>query len=410
MSAVDWADLLPHFSEAPRENGTEGIATAAAAISAQLDRLGVRWGRQEILVHPLEPVALGLVVFSLCCAYWWFLRRSRLTAATATALLLAAVPIAQLDWQVRLTPGYTSREVNILGVVSAAEPTQRLVLAAHYDTKTELTDHIVRLPVRIVGGMLVMVAILATPFVTRLRSQAFRRVLGGAVLAYGALFALVFSGGALQRARSPGALDNGAACAVLLKVAAALSEGDALDRTEVVFAFFAGEEVGAQGAWAFVDDHLPGLPARRTYMVNLDPVGASSNLTVVHGEGGLLRFFEPDRTVVSVLDAAHRRVMGRPIAHTRGGGITDAFPFLARHVAAATIMSAVSPFVLPRGLHTHEDVAARIDRDSLDGTLNLVLEVVRSFDGEPKRDAGRTTWPPNTSLKLTAARAAVRDT
>jgi hypothetical protein len=388
MSDVDWANLLPHFSEAPRENGTEGLATAAASITAQLDRVGVRWELQEVLVHPLEPVALGLVVFSLCCAYWWLLRRSRLHAATVTALMLAAVPIAQLDWQVPLTPGHTAREVNVLGVVSAAEPTQRLVLAAHYDTKTELTDHIVRLPFQIAGGIMVMAAILATPFVTRPRLRALQRVLGGGVLAYGALFALVFSGGALQRTRSPGALDNGAACAVLLGAAAILSEGDALDTTEVIFAFFAGEEVGAQGSWAFVDDHLSSLPAKRTFMVNLDPVGASRDLTIVHREGGLLRSFQPDRAVVSLLDAAHHRVMGRPIAHTRGGGITDAFPFLARDIPAATIISSVSPFVLPRGLHTGGDVASRIDRDALERTLDFVVEVVRAVDREPKQDAG----------------------
>jgi hypothetical protein len=393
MSDVGWATLLPHLSEAPRENGTDGLATAAAFITAQLDRVGVRWTLQEVLVHPLEPVALGLVVFSLCCAYWWLLRRSHVRAATATALLLAAVPIAQLDWQVPLTPGHTAREVNVLGVVSAAEPTQRIVLTAHYDTKTELTDHIVRLPVRIAGGLILIAAILATPFTARLKSRVWERVLGASVLAYGALFALVFSGGALQPKRSPGALDNGAACAVLLAAAARLSDGEALDTTEVIFAFFAGEEVGAQGSWAFVDDHLSSLPARRTFVVNLDPVGASDDLTIVHGEGGLLRSFKPDRSVVSLLDAAHHRVLGRPIAHTRGGGLTDAFPFLARNIPAATIVSSVSPFVLPRGLHTHADVASRIDRAALDRTLEFVIEVVRAFDREPQQNAGHRSWP-----------------
>jgi Zn-dependent M28 family amino/carboxypeptidase len=261
----------------------------------------------------------------------------------------------------------------------------------------------VRLPVQIAGGILVVVAIFVTPFATRPRYRVLKRVLGGGVLAYGVLFAFVFSGGALQPRRSPGALDNGAACAVLLGAAARLSEGDALDTTEVIFAFFAGEEVGAQGTRAFVDDHLTGLPARRTFMVNLDPVGASSDLTIVHGEGGLLRSFKPDRSVVALLDAAHRRVMGRPIAHTRGGGITDAFPFLARNIPAATIVSAVAPFVLPRGLHTRADVASRIDGDALDRTLDFVIDVVRAFDREPQQDAGHSSWPPNTPLKLTAA-------
>jgi len=379
MHALSWSDLLPALS-VPRENGTAGLATAKAFIIEQLDGAGVAWRVQEISARPLEPVALGVVVGLLCCAYWWALRSSRQYVGLFLALLLAAVPIAQLDWQVPLTPGHTASESNIFGVVSAPHPSQRLILAAHYDTKTELTDHIVRIPVEILGAVLIVLAVLLTPFCGLAKFRRLSRVLGVGVLGYGILFMLLFSAGALRQERSSGALDDGAACMVLLKAASLLSADNSLVKTEVVFAFFTGEELGAEGSWAFAKERFAVEPRMKTYMINFDPIGASSDLTVVHREGGLLRSFIPNESVVSLIDAAHRKVAGRPIGHTSGGGLTDAFPLLAYGVPAATIISAVPPFVVPRGMHTPNDIVSRVDLSSMDRTLGFVMEVVHLFD------------------------------
>ncbi|MEO2166569.1 MAG: M20/M25/M40 family metallo-hydrolase [bacterium] len=383
----DWAELLSALADAPRENGTPGLRAAASFIAERLELAGVEPQVQAFSAHPHDPVALGVGVFLLCCSYAWALRSSRKMLSAFVAVLFLALPVGYLDWQLPLTPGFSIQEDNIFGVIPARNPDQRIVLTAHYDTKTELTDHVVRLPVQIAGavvGVLALLFPLALSETLRRRwSLRASRIFANATLIYGVLFLVVFAGGAFRSERSSGAFDNGAACAVLLRAATALADGPALERTEVMFVFFAAEEVGAQGSWRFVRDRLPKLPALDTYVINLDPIGASEQLTVVHREGGILRGFEPSSAVVSLLDSVHRQQTGRPIGHTSGGGLTDAFPFLASGVPAATVISAVPPFVLPRGMHTSADARGRIDLKSMDTTLEFVLRLVRFADSLP---------------------------
>jgi len=383
----DWAQLLSAFAEAPRENGTPELHAAASFIAEHLEVAGVEPQVQSFSAYPYDPIALGVGLFVLCCVYACALLSSRMKLAVGLALLLLALPVGYLDWQLPLTPGLSVQENNVLATIPARSPDQRLILTAHYDTKTELTDHVIRLPVQVAGAVLGIFALLI-PLALSLslghrRLAPASRIFAIVMLIYGGVFLTVFSGGVFRSERSHGALDNGAACAVLLRAATALAHGPILERTEVMFVFLAAEEVGVQGSWSFVRNHLPNLPVLNTYVVNLDPIGASEQLTVVHREGGILRGFQPSSAVVALLDSVHLQQTGRPIGHTSGGGLTDAFPFLASGVPAATVVSAVPPFVLPRGMHTPADTRNRIDLKSMDTTLEFVLRLVRFVDGRP---------------------------
>lgn len=382
----DWNTLVTSLSVRPRENGTVGLAEAADDIARRLELAGLDVHRQSFEALPHEPVALGIAIFALCGAYAIALRFSHPRKALLVSLGLLALPVLHLDWRLPLTPGWTASEVNVEAALSAPDATRRIVLVAHYDSKTEMTDHAVRLPVQLVGAVLGLVA-LAVAFACAIRPDHPVLVLvsrGAAFAAalYGVVFAVVFAGGALRSDRSPGALDNAAACAVLIRAAESLVQGPVPVRTDVVFLFTAAEEVGAQGAWHYVDGRLPSLRPLETSVLNLDPIGASSDLTVVHREGGLLRAYAPTPALVNRVDAAHRTVVGAPISHTSGGGLTDAFPFLARGVSAVTVISAVPPFVLPRGMHTPADRPDRVDAASLDLALGFVLAFIRQVDAE----------------------------
>jgi hypothetical protein len=383
----NWAELLSGLAEGPRENGTVELGVAASFITEHLETAGIEPQVQSFAAYPYDPIALGMGVFLLCCVYACALLSSRMKLAVVVALLLLGLPVGYLDWQLPLTPGLSIQEDNILAVIPARSPDQRVILAAHYDTKTELTDHVIRLPVQLAGAALGIFALLiplawSQPLGRRwLRPTS--RIFAIVTVIYGVLFLTLFVGGSFRTERSSGALDNGAACAVLLRAATALAQGPVLERTEVVFVFLAAEEVGAQGSWSFVRDHLPNLPSLNTYVINFDPIGASEQLTVVHREAGILRGFQPASAVVALLDSVHRQQTGWPIGHTSAGGLTDAFPFLASGIPAATVISAVPPFVLPRGMHTPADTRNRIDLKSMDTTLDFVLRLVHFVDGRP---------------------------
>ena len=380
----DWADLLSVFAETPRENGTPELHAAATFIAERLEIAGVEPQLQSFSAYPYDPIALGVGVFLLCFAYACALLASRTKLAFILALLLLALPVGYLDWQLPLTPGLSDQEENIVAALPARSPVQRLILTAHYDTKTELTDHVIRLPVQVAGAVLGIFALLIPLAFSQSLGRRWlipaSRIFAIVTLIYGVVFLTLFAGGLFRSERSSGALDNGAACAVLLRSATALAHGPVLERTEVIFVFLAAEEVGVQGSWSFVRDHLPELPALNTYVINLDPIGASDQLTVIHREGGILRGFQPSSAVVALLDSVHLQQTGRPIGHTSAGGLTDAFPFLASGVPAATIISAVPPFVLPRGMHTPADTRNRINLKNMDTTLAFVLRTVHFLE------------------------------
>jgi hypothetical protein len=382
MANRNWDALLSGLADGPRENGTPELDEAAAFILRWLEAAGLRAQIQEFEAYPFEVIGLGVAIFLLSIGYFWASRAGRAGVAWMIACFLIGVPIAQLDWQVRPTRAWSVPEKNLLVHLPAREAKQRLVLSAHYDSKTEIVDHVVRAPIAIFGGALGIVLLLL-PIAVFVAPRIRRRLVpltAWTTLAYGGVALFVFGGGALLEDRSHGALDDGAACAVLMSTAAELSRRGPLQNTEVVVALFAAEEIGLQGAWHFVDEYLPSLETLPTAAVNFDPVGASQALTVPLREGALFRWHESQPDLIELVDAAHRDLTGKAIGRTRGGGMTDALPFLARGIPAATVISAVGPLLIPRGMHSAADTRSRIDIAALDVTADFVLALVDRFD------------------------------
>ena len=99
------------------------------------------------------------------------------------------------------------------------------MFAAHYDTKTDLLDHLERAPAELLAVLVVplmLAGALAGLWSGRSswRQALLRRITSVAAwagLGYGAVLFTTLSAGAFVPARSPGALDDGASCAVLVR-------------------------------------------------------------------------------------------------------------------------------------------------------------------------------------------------
>jgi acetylornithine deacetylase/succinyl-diaminopimelate desuccinylase-like protein len=269
----------------------------------------------------------------------------------------------------------------------APAPEQVLAFAAHYDTKTDLLDHVERAPVDWLGAPLLALLPLGA-FALRAAQRGgrgaraarrFAGTLGWAALGYGVLAFAALSAGAFLPRRSPGALDDGAACAVLVRLAERLA-AEPLARTEVHIWLFPAEEVGVQGSSAFAAARFSGKPSLPTAVVNLEGLGASADHAVVSRERFLLRSFAPGADLVARLDGVHRERFGRPLGALPFGGATDARSFLARGVPAATLMTleAGTPFL--RDLHSAGDSRERVDPAALDASLDYLLAVARAVD------------------------------
>lgn len=383
---VAWSDLLPRLTEQPRENGTAALRETAAWLADTLQRMGLEVSTVAYVAHPYRLRLAGVVALIGGALYAWALRSRRPLLALGIAVAMPALLLLELDRYVPIVSWIgAAPQHHVVARLPARQPTQRLILAAHYDTKTDLLDHVQRAPIELLGLPVTALMVAGAAWAARRRYRTgplprVARVAGWAAALYGLGLFASLTAGALVPARSPGALDDGAAVAVLLRLAERLHAAGPLPRTEVEIALLSGEEIGVHGSWAYAEQRFASPPALPTGVVNLEFIGASSDLAVFGSEKFSLRSFPPDPTLVGLLDAVHRQQRHTPLHVTWYGAATDARSFLAHGVPAATLSSDLPGHALARGMHGAGDAPDRVDPAALDATLGYLEAAVRAAD------------------------------
>ena len=381
-----WDELLAHLALQPRENGSAALAQTADFLAATLAGFGLPVERLAFIAYPNRHRVCGIVALIGALAYAWALRARRRGLAIALALITPTVILLELDYYVGwLTwPGATTQE-HVVARIAAPAVRQRVILTAHYDTKTDLLDHVERAPVDLLSLPMTL-AMIAAPLagIARARRGAgpaparFERAMVPVSAFFGLAVFLVLTGGALVSQRSPGALDDGAACAVLVRVAETLARTP-LGRTDVEVALLSAEEIGVQGSRDFVHARLLPAPAD-TVVINFELIGAAADLAVFGSERFTLHSYPADPTLLNVLDTVHRQRRQRPIHVTWYGASTDARSFLREGIPALTLLSDLPEHALARGMHSADDTRDRVDEAALDETLAYVMDVLRAID------------------------------
>jgi hypothetical protein len=297
--------------------------------------------------------------------------------------------LAQLDYGVPVFGWIgAQRQVHVRARLPVDAPVRRLLLSAHYDTKTDALDHVQRAPIERLALPVTLLMILApAAAAVALRAGRRRRLVSGIVrftagvaALYGLAMFVAFSAGAFAPGRSPGALDDGGACAALVRLAETLAAMPPLGRTEVEILLLSAEEVGVQGSAELAAQSFASAPSLPSYVVNLEGLGASTDHAVLARERFTLRSLAPDAELVALLDAVHREQFAKPLRVTADGGATDARSFLARGIPAATLITLEPGTPVARGLHSARDDRSRLDEDALEASVAYLLAVVRAFD------------------------------
>lgn len=384
-----WDELLAHLAMQPRENGSAALSQTAEFLVTTLSRFGLPVERLAFTAYPYRHRACGVVALCGALTYAWALRSRRRGLAVAIALVLPTLILLELDYYVGVVTWMgATRQEHVIARVEALRPEQRIILTAHYDSKTDVLDHVARTPVDLMSlpmTVLMIAAPLAGFAHAHRRGDAhtstrFERIIVPATALYGAAVFLVLAGGMFVRQRSHGALDDGAACAVLVRVAEALSRAP-LARTTVDVALLSAEEIGVQGSRDFVHARLIPAPAK-TAVINFELIGAAANLAVFGSERFTLRSYPADPGLVAVLDAVHRRRRGQPLHVTWYGASTDARSFLTEGIPAATLTSDLPEHALPRYMHSAADTLERVNEAALDESLAYVMAVLQELDSQ----------------------------
>lgn len=256
----------------PRLPGSPGERECAALLARELAAAGLAV-REEVFPVGRHDVALrrqlgGLGALGLLAAWGLAARLPLASALICLALLLAALFSGRL-WLAaasRLRVRAKGYSRNIIATRAGGSPS--LYLCAHYDSKSQALPLVARLLLQLV--LIACLALLAALLVL------------GAPLPTWPLFWLAALAALLlawqpEGNRSPGALDNGAAVALLVALAPHLPPQTGL-------IFFGAEELGLLGALDFASRHPQARAAR---FVNLDGLGLAGRLGLFGGRGAL---------------------------------------------------------------------------------------------------------------------------
>ena len=384
-----WDELLHALAEQPRENGTPGLQDAASYLAAVLQGAGLQVEHIPYMASPWRLRVAGLLVLVGGCAYGLLMRKGRAKAALAVALLVPALLLAELDGYLPLLSwaGTRPQKHLLVRIPSQKPPTQRLILAAHYDTKTDLLDHVERSPIELATVPATLLLVLGAAGLLALQRWprapgALKwgpRLAGVAGPLLGVAYFLMLTAGAFIPRPSPGALDDGAACALLVRLAQTLAASP-LESTEVELLLLSGEEIGVQGSWLYARQRFARPPELPTALLNLEGLGGAENLTVYGIEHFTLRNFRPDPRWVRLLDEVHQERRGRPLYLTPDPVVTDARSFLAHGIPSATLASDLEDHAPFRGMHSARDDRQRVSLPALEGTQEFLLTTVRLMD------------------------------
>jgi Zn-dependent M28 family amino/carboxypeptidase len=194
----------------------------------------------------------------------------------------------------------------------------------------------------------------------------------GANLAFGRLSGRIWGS-------SPGAVDNGAACAILLGLAARLHASELrLKHTRLTLALFTGEEVNMQGSRAYVRSRGWPVPAAA---LNLEVMAQDGEYVYWEMDGSALRLAPTHPGISQAVSQAVEAVTGQP-AVPAGPITSDGGSFILAGIPTA-VLGTYHSYWRDRGFHRPSDNLERIMPSRLPEGVDILARFIQEFDRSP---------------------------
>lgn len=367
---VPQLDRLAREVAYPRRVGTPGERRAARWVANWFRQSGLRPRRQRFSVGLLGRELGSVLAFAGCLGLLLAGLGLRLVSPWAAAVAwVAGAWLVRSPWRVS---GVVSNRVrsrlwttNVMADWSpdGSAGARRVVFMAHYDTKSQWLPTGLRVVcvvvasagfglLAVVGGLLGLVVDSVPHWLVPL--LAVPTGLGAVALACNR-----------TGNRSPGVLDNASGLAVMLDLARDWRPPPEAD-LEVVWVATGAEEVGLDGARAFLAEFEWWWREKPTLLINLDSVGRGDSVRL-SGEPSAVRLAE---RVASDVGIATRRfaVVGAGMDHE---------PFAARGLESITLLGDVVGASLH--MHSRRDDARLLEPAALDRAARLAREMANAW-------------------------------
>ena len=381
---VDYQELMTYLS-VPRPNGSSAERETAHALREWLTKRGIQHRVQEFQNYPY---------FFECLGIWLILSRTLLAIAVWSRWGWLTLPIALVGFlggtldialNLPLVTWFGSRNgENILIDLEPPQVRQEIIFSAHYDTKTELLDHNQRMFFlkRINLGLLLTLILgiwglldhrlMDTDWGTPVFWVGVMLTIPMLLLSWG--FGLHLSLGRLMKP-SQGAVDNGAACAILLGLAEHLfKERDLLSDAKLTLALFTGEEVNMQGSRAYVRSREWPVP---TFALNLEIMAQDGEYIYWEEDGNVFRLLPTSKYHNRKFSEAVQQVTGQP-ARSAGPVTSDGGSFLIAGIPATTV-GTLDTHLRETGFHRPTDNLDRVVMERLPEGVEILLELLHGL-------------------------------
>ena len=370
----------------PRPSGSAAEREVVRTLQTWLNARGLPYRLQSFTLYPYFLNCIG--VWMLCAhtllavsvwLHWGWVSSLIAALGILGGLLDTAFDIPLVTW-----PGKTTGQ-NILIEFESAHPRRELVISAHYDSKTELFDHQVRyffvrnLPVGIalaivLGVLSPLEKFLPAPWTDPIHTLSNLLTIPLLFLVWGLGLNLWL--GRWRHNPSQGAVDNGAACAILLGLAKQIADGNVqFENTRLTLALFGGEEVNMQGSRAYALGREWKLPSAA---LNLEIMAQDGEYVLWEQDGMSLKLFPTDKGVNQAVSDAVVKVTGKPILPA-GPINSDGYSFIRARVPVATLGTYDSK-LQGRGLHLPGDALSRVKMSKLPEGVEILAQFIRSYD------------------------------
>jgi len=293
-------ELLPILEKiaVPRPNHSETVKQTAVYLKDLLTSRYIPFTTQEFSVRYHQSMLQGAVIIILSVLFLLFIKSKRPDLALISVLAILGVIVLENETSFHAVSSVFQRPgQNIVLEFKAPDSQRELIFAAHYDSKTDVLDHVQRtiftrmMPFMLVMGLLISILTYLAGKFKILNAKPLRAIylMGATSLVIFSMSAFAWLGGYIflgDKDHSPGAVDDGASVVALLKIADDIHLGNLdIGHSDVTILLTDGEEVGYQGAYHYTQDRFGETSEqleKPVYLVNLELVGQRG--TIFHSQ------------------------------------------------------------------------------------------------------------------------------
>jgi acetylornithine deacetylase/succinyl-diaminopimelate desuccinylase-like protein len=380
-------EILKHIS-IPRPNHSDTLDKVSQFIQDTLAQYGIPFKVQHVTIYPYNMLIAGLSCFILALLFAWCIKKQKPLFALVFLVAIPCILIGEFELVKPVVSWIAPKEsANIIISFPQPHATRTLVLLAHYDSKTDLFDHLQRakiyqfiVPSILVGLLLLLLIKLSKKF-QLLAKPLCRRIATIIVVLFSIewlLVALAMGGFIFLKNQSSGAIDNASSVVALLGLANDIKNGAVANASlNIEIVFTTGEEINLQGAKWYVKKLLATRKVQELWVINLELVGEPGNMVYWQKAGVMLKFYSADSNLIEKIEKAYHAVTKKSIG-TLPRLTDDSIMFMRKGIPAITVGFANEKYGVS-GLHSPKDNLQRVSMDNIHIMIKTLRNVITTF-------------------------------